>query len=84
MQDISERPPLGVRKKCGRCGRSVWLRQAGTIGLSDQWPRGTKVYSWYTRKGSKDRHRCPVSDGWPMTYHRPEGHETMYYVKPTE
>jgi len=75
---MTDQPRIGARAVCQRCGRTVWLRKVGEAGSGEH--RGENVLQWCARRGGKTRPiLCPVSDGYPTTYHTPKGFQTLYY-----
>lgn len=77
-------PAPGARAKCDRCGRTVWLRKVGTAGNHHSQPYDTAIHQWCHRRGAKPQPGqragtiyCPVSDGWPTTYHVVNGLTTL-------
>lgn len=77
--DRTTTPPVGTKASCARCAHTLWLRQVATTGSTSN-PPNAPVFQWVARKGSRPRPiQCPVSDGWPTTYHRPDGYRTSYY-----
>lgn len=71
-------PEVGTRSTCARCGKAVWLRKVGEAGNGEH--RGQDVLQWCARRGSKPAPiRCPVSDGWPTTYHQAKGFDVIYW-----
>lgn len=75
---------VGQVEKCARCGRTIRLKSTGTVG-SGPAPSGTTIYQWCARKGTKPAPiYCPVSDGWPTTYHAPDGQPVVFYGDPSD
>lgn len=71
----------GRRETCSRCRRTVWLRSVGTVALGPA-PHGSRIFQWMGRRGTTAPMLCPVSDGYPATYHKVDGEPTVIYADP--